>query len=145
MEDPGALKDALALKRDAHQVLIDTAGHNPFDPQSLGQLGRLIKNINAEAILVLPAGLDSNESAEVAAAFQAAGATRLLATRLDLARRYGSLLSAAWRGRLRFCDAAASSSVTAPLAPLNPLSLARLLLPNDESKVNAERQTGTDA
>ncbi len=145
VEDPGALKDALTVRRDAVQVIIDTPGQNPFDPAALGQLGRLIKSLNAEAILALPAGLDATESGEMAAAFQAAGATRLLATRLDLSRRYGSLLSAAWQGGLRFCDAAASASVTSPLAPLNPLALARLLLPESESKVNAERQTGTHA
>ncbi len=145
VEDAGALVDAISVRRNAKQVLIDTAGQNPFDPVALGQLGRLIKQTKAEAILVLPAGIDAAEAGEIAAAFQAAGATRLLATRLDMSRRLGSLLSAAWHGRLRFCDAAASPSVTMPLAPLNPMSLARLLLPESESKVNAERQTGTNS
>ena len=143
VEDAGALQDALTVQRDAVQILVDTAGQNPFDPQALGNLGRLIKTTNAEAVCVLPAGFDIDESGEIAAAFQAAGATRLLATRLDVARRYGGILSAAWRGRLKFCDVGASSSVTSPLSPLNPLSLARLLLPESEQKVNAERQTGT--
>ncbi len=141
VEDFGALPDALSVRKDAQQILIDTAGQNPYDPQALGQLGRTIKQIKAEAVLVLPAGLDAAESAEVATAFAAAGASRLLATRLDMARRLGSLLAAAWRGRLRFCDAGASSSVTVPLAPLNPMALARMLLPESEQKVNA--QTGT--
>ena len=145
VEDTGALKDALTVRRDAMQVLIDTAGQNPFDAQALGHLGRLIKSTDAEAVCVLPAGFDADESAEMAAAFQAAGATRLLATRFDMARRYGGILSAAWRGRLKFCDVSASSSVTLPLSPLNPLSLAQLLLPEGEQKVNAERQTGTNA
>jgi len=145
VEDMGALPDALSVRKGAHQVIIDTAGQNPFDPAALGQLGRSIKQINAQAVLVLPAGMDAAESAEIAALFQAAGASHILATRLDMARRLGSLLAAAWKGRLRFTDAAASSSVTAPLAPLNPMSLARLLLPESEQKVNAQPQTGTDA
>ena len=145
VEDPGALLDAVSVRKGAHQVIIDTAGQNPFDPRALGQLGRAIKQLNAQAVLVLPAGMDAAEASEVAAAFQAAGTTHLLATRLDMARRFGSLLAAAWRGRLRFCDAAASSNVTAPLAPLNPMALARLLLPEYEQKVNATSQTGTDA
>lgn len=144
VEDPEALQDAIAVRKDVQHVLIDTAGHNPFDPASMGALGRMIKQTGAEAVLVLPAGLDAAEAADVASTFQAVGATRLLATRLDLARRLGSLLAAAWKGRLRFCDAAASPSVTVPLSPLNPMSLARMLLPESESKVNAERQTGTD-
>ncbi len=144
VEDPGALQDAIAVRKDVQQVLIDTAGQNPFDPAAMGALGRMIKQTGAEAVLVLPAGLDAAEAGDVAATFQAVGATRLLATRLDLARRLGSLLSAAWKGRLRFCDAAASPSVTVPLSPLNPMSLARMLLPESESKVNAGSQTGTD-
>jgi flagellar biosynthesis protein FlhF len=145
VEDLEALPDAIAVRKDVQQVLIDTAGQNPFDPVAMGALGRLIKKTGAEAILVLPAGLDAAESADVAMAFQAAGATRLLATRLDMARRLGSLLAAAHKGRLRFCDAGASASVTVPLSPLNPMSLARMLLPESESKVNADSQTGTDA
>lgn len=145
VEDLGALPDAISVRKGADQVIIDTAGVNPYDPKAIGALGRAIKQCNADAVLVLPAGMDSAESGDMAEAFFAAGATRLLATRLDFARRCGNLLAAAWRGRLRFCDMASSSSVTAPLAPLNPMALARLLLPESESKVNAERQTGTDA
>jgi len=143
VEDAGALPDAIAVRKDAQQVIIDTAGQNPFDAEAIGTLGRIIKQTGAEAVLVLPAGLDATESAEIAAMFHAAGATRLLITRLDTARRLGNLLSAAYRSRLRFCDASSSSSVTAPLSPLNPIALARLLLPDYEQTVNAERQTGT--
>ncbi len=143
VEDTHALQDALTVRRNVKQILIDTPGQNPFDPQALGQLGRLIKTVNAEAICVLPAGMDAQESGEMASAFHAAGATRLLMTRLDIARRFGGLLSAAWQGRLSFCDAARSSSVTTPLFEINSLELARLLLPESESKVNSERQTGT--
>lgn len=143
VEDTHALQDALTVRRNVRQILIDTPGQNPFDPQALGQLGRLIKTVNAEAICVLPAGMDAQESGEMASAFHAAGATRLLMTRLDIARRLGGLLSAAWQGRLSFCDAARSSSVTTPLLQINSFELARLLLPESESKVNSERQTGT--
>lgn len=145
VEDMGALPDAISVRKGADQVIIDTAGINPFDPAAVGALGRAIKQIGADAVLVLPAGMDAAEAGEVAAAFAAAGATRLLATRLDSARRLGSLLAAAYRGRLRFCDVSSSSSVTAPLAPLNPMALARLLLPETQSTATAERQTGTNA
>ena len=145
VEDMGALPDAVQVRKGADQVIIDTAGINPFDPAAVGALGRAIKQVNADAVLVLPAGMDATESGEIAAIFAAAGATRLLATRLDGARRYGSLLAAASRGRLRFSDMSTSSSVTAPLAPLNPMALARLLLPEQQTAAKAERQTGTNA
>lgn len=145
VEDMGALPDAISVRKNADQVIVDTAGINPFDAAAVGALGRAIKQINADAVLVLPAGMDAAESGEIAAAFQAAGATRLLATRLDGARRFGNLLAAAYRGRLRFCDVASSSNVTVPLSPLNPMALAQLLLPDHESTAKAERQTGTNA
>ena len=46
-------------------------------------------------VAVLPAGGDALETADIAAAFASLGATRMIATRLDIARRYGGLLAAA--------------------------------------------------
>jgi flagellar biosynthesis protein FlhF len=145
VEDAASLPDAITMKREAYQVLVDTAGQNPFDAVAIGNLGRMIAKTGAEAVLVMPAGLDANESAEIATIFQAAGATRLLITRLDMARRFGNLLAAAHRSRLRFCESSNASSVTVPLLPLNAAELARLLLPERQQMVNAVRQTGTHA
>ena len=54
---------------------------------------------------------------------------RLSGAARDLARRLGSLLAAADAARLRFSSVSTAPGAAAALVPLNPVSLARLLLP----------------
>jgi flagellar biosynthesis protein FlhF len=70
------------------------------------------------------------EAAEIAAGFAAIGARRLLATRLDIARRLGGLLSAAEVPGASFTEVSINPHVADGLSPINPVSLARLLLPH---------------
>ena len=79
-------------------------------------------------VLVLPGGGDVHEAAEIAEMFRTLGTSRLIATRLDLARRLGFMLVAAEIGQFRFSHVSTSPRVAEGLAPLNPVSLARLLL-----------------
>ena len=61
-------------------------------------LAELARAAGAAILVVLPAGLDPGEAAEMAAAFAALGARHLLPTRLDGARRLGGVLAAAAAG-----------------------------------------------
>ena len=63
----------------------------------------------------------------MARAFAEIGATRLLVTRLDTARRLGGMLAAASAANLRLCDVGIGPHLADGLSPLNPLALARLL------------------
>ncbi len=83
----------------------------------------------ADPVTVLPAGGDAADCAEAAAAFAEIGARRLIVTKIDAARRFGGLLSAAQAGRFALMAASASPNISDPLMPFNPISLARLLLP----------------
>lgn len=130
IETPERLEQVLnGLRRDILTV-IDTAGRNPFSPDDMAILRPFIQIAEADVCLVMAAGVDPLESAEIAHAFAELGATRLIVTRLDLARRLGSLLVAAEAGRLKFADASVTSDVVEGLNPLNPVALARLLLPD---------------
>jgi len=124
-----ALQDAVVAAKPGSLILVDCAGGNPFDADDATQQRRLIAGIEAEVVLVMAAGGDPMEAAELGEAYAAMGARRLLATRLDIARRLGGLLSAASAGRLAFSEVGIGASVADGLAPLNPVSLARLLLP----------------
>lgn len=131
--DSETLNDALAAGQLANAdalTLIDTGGANPFDPQEMEELGRLLGAIDCETVLVLPAGYDCEEAAEIAQAFAKLGARRLLVTRLDAARRLGSILVAADVAKLKFCDSSVTPHVADGLNAVNPVSLARLLLPD---------------
>lgn len=110
-------------------VLIDTPGINPFDRDDMDHLAALADAARAENVLVVAAGGDAMESADMAAEFSAIGAKKLLITRLDMARRLGSILSSADAGRLALSDVSITPSVAEGINPINPVSLARLIMP----------------
>jgi flagellar biosynthesis protein FlhF len=110
-------------------VLIDSAGINPYSASDRSELAGFLVAAGAEPVLVLPAGGDIFDSIEIAHAFAALGATRLLTTRLDMVHRLGSQLAAADAARLSFCDASLAPDIAKGLIPLNAAALARLLMP----------------
>ncbi len=111
------------------QVIIDTSGLNPFDKDDVKALAKLIGSTDMQAILVLPAGIDADEAGEMARVFATIGVTEILPTRVDIARRLGSLLAAAHQGGLHFCDVSSTPKVAQGLVPITPKSLSRLLVP----------------
>lgn len=128
-EFPSDLADLVA-KGGGSVTYIDSMGANPYSDLEMDTLGSFIGEADAEPVLVLPAGGDARESADIAASFAAAGAHRLLVTRLDMARRLGGILSAADAARLKFCDVSINPNVADGLSPINPVSLARLIMPD---------------
>ena len=124
------LKETLAGIRKDTLTVVDTAGRNPFSPDDMAILRPFVQAAQADTCLVMAAGSDPLEAAEVARAFAEFGASRLIITRLDLARRLGSLLVAAEAGRLKLADASVTSAVVDGLNPLNPVAMARLLPPD---------------
>jgi flagellar biosynthesis protein FlhF len=122
-----ALQRALADRRDDAPVLIDAPGLDPFDPAQRDEMAALAEVSGATAALVLAAGIDAAEAADLAAAHAAARATLLIVTKLDLARRLGSVLAAAAAG-LAMTEAGIGPGVADGLAPLTATFLAQRLL-----------------
>ncbi|HVC59140.1 MAG TPA: GTP-binding protein [Acetobacteraceae bacterium] len=125
---PVTLGRALARRQDAAPVLIDAPGCDPFDPVQVEELAALAGTASARVVLVLPGGLDPAEAADFAAAFAAAGASQLVATRLDVARRLGGILAAAAAGGLALTEAGIGAGAADGLVPLTPAFLAERLL-----------------
>jgi flagellar biosynthesis protein FlhF len=123
---PEALAKALRAREPGQMALVDGFGCDPFDEAQAERLHRLIRAADALPVLVLPAGLDPEESAELARAFHTLGARHLLPTRLDLARRLGGVLSAACIG-LALTEAGIGPQVAHGLQPLSPSWLAARL------------------
>jgi flagellar biosynthesis protein FlhF len=113
-------------------VFIDSPGLNPFSHHDMDYLKSLVQSADVEPILVLAAGSDAGEAADIGEAFGAVGATRLLATRLDMTRRLGAVLSAADGGQLMFSEVSLNPHVATGLCAVNPVSMARLILPPEE-------------
>ncbi|WP_416897916.1 MAG: hypothetical protein ACMVY4_21120 [Minwuia sp.] len=122
--------------------LIDTEGVNPFDAYDMARITETVRINDAEPVLVLPAGGDPYEYEDMAAAFRGIGVRRMIATRLDTARRVGGLLAAAGAG-LSFSLAGASPVIADGLHQLTPASLARLILsdPDADTALNRNRKT----
>lgn len=125
---PVTLGRALTRRTDGAPVLIDAPGSDPFDPAQAEELRALAATAGASVALVLPAGLHPDEASDLALAYAEAGATLLIGTRLDLARRLGGLLAAAANGRLALAEAGIGPGAADGLTKLTPAELAGRLL-----------------
>lgn len=126
---PEELRAAVAGAQGRGHILIDCPGGNPFDDADVARQARLIKAVNADVVLVMAGGSDPMEAAEIARIYRELGARRLLLTRLDMTRRFGSYLSAAAVADLKLTEVGVGPNVADGLRPMNPVTLARLLLP----------------
>ncbi|NQW00054.1 MAG: hypothetical protein HQ483_10185 [Rhodospirillales bacterium] len=141
VDKPEILRNHINL--DAHDQLqiIDTASTNPYNEAEMDDLILRIKASNAEPILVLAAGCDPLEIADMARFYGDIGVKRFIVTQMDIARRAGGLLAAADSARLAFCDVSISSKVSDQLKPLSPVSLARLLMPYTDDETSNHPST----
>ena len=111
------------------RIFIDTGGVNPYNLTDLRELSEYIKlDRNIEPVLVAAAGSDSAEADDMVRAFAPLGARRILVTRIDAARRYGSVLTAAHNGKLAFSHASNSSRIIGEFVTFDPVTLTELLL-----------------
>lgn len=141
-DDDAAL--AAAAKGAATDLFIaDTYATNPFDDDDLESVSGLIAQVGAEPILVVAAGGDGMEMADIGAAYGDIGCARLIATRIDAARRLGGVLACADGGSLAFSDIGIGPQVADGLAAITPVALARLLLPETEDIVASDGHSAT--
>jgi flagellar biosynthesis protein FlhF len=125
---PEELKTELAQAAPGTQTIVDTPGTNPFNDTDTADLARFISAAGADPVLVMAAGIDPLEAADTARVFGSLGACRLHVTRVDAARRLGSVLAAADVQSMTLCEISITAFVAKGLSPINPVSLSRLLL-----------------
>ena len=116
-------------------AIVDTAGFDPRNAKARTAFSALAQIEDLEAIGIVSACGDSEETTEIAAALALLGARRLIVTGLDLARRLGALLAASTQN-LNLAHVTRSPYVAGGLETLTPLSLARALI---ETGGNADR------
>lgn len=139
---PKALKACLDSARGADQIFIDTGGLNPFDPEEMRNLARMVAVGDIEPVLAMPAGTDAEESGEIARVYGTLGVNSMLPTRIDISRRLGGLLSAAHYGGLIFADASHTPKVADGLIGLSPKRLTALLMPEAVRKTQGRTHIG---
>lgn len=134
----GAARERRRTPKSA-ATLIDLPGMDPFNDGEMATMSRMIEQVSGIAALVLPAGLDVQDSADIASRFHAAGATLLIPTRLDLTRRLGGVIAAAEVAPYTFSLAGTSGSMAQALEPVTPSFLTKRLLGHDrqEATTNA--------
>jgi flagellar biosynthesis protein FlhF len=124
---PAALRQALARRAEGAPMLVDAPGTDALNPSDRAAIAELAGEIGAAIALVIPAGADPGEAAETAAALAESGARLLVATRLDVSRRLGSVLAAAEAG-LALAEAGIGPGAADGLVPFTPALLAARLL-----------------
>lgn len=126
------LKARIVESSNADHIIIDTAGTNPFDQNAVKIIAKVIDAADMLPVMVLPAGIDSEESGEIAKIFASVGVKQFLSTRLDVARRLGGILAAASMGGMSFAEISRTAKVADGLVPLSAGRLTQLLMPRAE-------------
>jgi len=120
-------------------TIIDSPGTNAFDMQELEELLKFIQKVDAEPVLVMPAGLDPLDAQEIAGVFARMGCQRFIATRLDAARRYAGIVMAARPGYLSLAAISRSPFVADGLETATPIGFSRLFTALPSRKKNSSR------
>jgi flagellar biosynthesis protein FlhF len=119
---------ALASRLPAGTALVvDTPGIDPAHAAEIDALAGWSAALRVAPIIVLPAGLDADEAADTALGFAALGATTLVASRVDAARRLGGILSAADAASLALAAAGNSPRIADGLVDLDAQALADMM------------------
>jgi flagellar biosynthesis protein FlhF len=124
---PATLARALTRRAQNIPVLVDSPGSDAFDASQCEELAAFAATSSAAMVVVLPAGLDPAEAADLAEAYSATGARLLVATRFDLTRRLGGIVAAAGAG-LALTEAGVGPGAADGLQPITPAWLATRLM-----------------
>lgn len=108
-------------------VIIDSMGYNPYSAEEMAELHSFLSAVDIEAILVTPAGIDPYEAREIGETYAALGIKRLITTKIDVARRYASMLTIAEHGKMAFAGVGITPYLGDGIEPLDALKLAKLL------------------
>ena len=127
-ESRQSLKAILSDIPLAETVIVDSAGANPYDFYELKALAEYAGLIELDPVLVYPSGSDPQEADEVARAFSFIGVEKMIVTRTDTARRFGSIFNAAHAGGLKFANITGSEKILGTFDPCSSEGLARLLM-----------------
>lgn len=123
-----ALAEIVAqCRRDDALAIVDTAGFDPRNAKARTAFQALAMIDGIEALGVVSATADAEETQDIIAALNLLGAQRIAVTGLDLPRRFGTLTAAACSGQ-GIAHVTRSPFVAAGLETLTPLALARMLI-----------------
>lgn len=124
---PESVAHAINSRPAGQPVLCDLPGICVYSALSMSKMLQMVDILGADLSLVLPAGLDTEESADIGEMFVECGATTMIASKMDQAGRVGGIIAAAACG-LTLTYGSCSSNIVGGLVSLTPNVLARRLL-----------------
>lgn len=136
---PAELKEEIEQTSD-EIILIDTAGVNPYSDNEIDALADLANAYEIEPILVMPAGTDVEESVDMCRVFHQIKPSRLIVTKADSARRFGSIITTARILGIPFANFSGTPNVAKNLEPITAKSLTDLLLSPFSKNSEARKQ-----
>jgi flagellar biosynthesis protein FlhF len=113
-------------------AIVDAAGFDPRQPKAATAFSALSQIDNVETIGVVSALTDGEEIGEIVSALAKLGATRLIVTGADLARRAGAIAAAVLTPGIAIAHVTRSPFVAGGLETPTALSLARLLAESEQ-------------
>jgi flagellar biosynthesis protein FlhF len=116
-------------------IIVDSAGANPYDFFALKDLAEYASLSELEPVLIYAAGGDPIEAEEIARAFSFMGAEKMIITRTDAARRFGSILNAAYAANLNLSNLTGTEKILGAFEACSPEGIAKLFFdfqPKDE-------------
>ncbi len=113
--------------KKADVILIDSMGYNPYSAKEMSELHGFLSATDVEAILIAPAGMDPYEAREISETYAALGIKRFITTKIDVARRYASMLTIAEHGKMAFAGVGITPYLGDGIERLDALKLAKLL------------------
>ncbi len=126
LEAPEVYRKHLPANDDETFVFIDTPGCNPFDEQAIDHLTVAKKIMGAQVILVIPAGMDAQESMDILRAYEPLHPEAFIATKLDISHKLGNLLLLGQA--INALGYTASPNMGFPVVSLNGETLSSLIL-----------------
>jgi flagellar biosynthesis protein FlhF len=117
----------LQARFDGLQI-VDTAGINPYAIADVEAQARLLNRLQCEAIWVISANTDAQESADMGEIFASLGVQRVIASRADTTRRFSAIMSILARCKLALAGFSDSPYVGNKMLAGNALTLATRLI-----------------
>lgn len=137
----GLLKARVEICEDASQlsrivescppeaaVFVDTPGFNPWSAAEVAEARNWVRSSGGEPVWIVSAETGADDMAEAAGIYRGLGARRLIATKLDTARRLGGVAAALAAGPLALAGTISSPFLAHGVETPNHLRLARRIL-----------------
>ncbi|MBL42442.1 MAG: hypothetical protein CMM49_07280 [Rhodospirillaceae bacterium] len=136
-QTPNELFNIINKKKDS-LILVDTPGINYLSEEEIIDFESFKENLQSETLLVLSALSNPLETSDISETFLKLGASKIHITHTDCSKRLGVILSPPIGKKMSICEISSNPFITDSIKPLNPLSLARILLESYKNQSNPE-------